>query len=558
MKYTSFLLAFLALPAFAEIPAYQKAGLNSQEAAAHLLSRFSYGPRPGQVEAVVRQGLDNWLEEQLRGLPESDELRARLGKLPALQSSAEVIANTYLSGPELRRMGLEKKLIGAECDLSQPAQRRRLLAMARAQGKKTERDLVRELLAQKVLRASLSENQLSEVMTDFWFNHFNVSRTSNPARVHILSYERDVVRPHSLGGFRGLLGATARHPAMLLYLNNAQSMAPLEAVRLTPGPAALEQARRSRGINENYARELLELHTLGVDGGYSQSDVVEVARILTGWTTLPRGPMGKRLEKWVQQSRQPVHRGDFGFLFVPFLHDSGPKVVLGNRFEAGAGLQEGERLLDLLAYHPSTYRHLAHKLAVRFVSDEPDPALVEDLTAVLSRSRGQTSAALRALLRHPGFWSPQALRAKVKSPLEYCVSSLRASQANLSGSETEIPIWTEKMGQPLYGFSPPTGFPDQASHWVNSGTMVHRINFAFALAGGKIRGLVPPSLPAGNLESLAARLLPGRPLPEALKPVEATLKNEEFFHGLAKQGQELKPEQRVLGVLLSCPEFQRR
>jgi len=552
-------IAFTPLLSWAQEPAYQKAGLTSYQAAAHLLSRMSYGARPGQVEAVVHQGLDRWLEGQLQGRPESAEFTRRLALYQSLELKAPQIQSAYLAGPALRKMAAESGMMIKDQDLQKQVVRRKVLQMARQKGLKTEAELMRELVAQKVTRAVYSENQLQEVMCDFWFNHFNVSRTTAPARSHILSYERDVIRPQALGQFRPLLGATARHPAMLLYLNNAQSMADKEAPSLGAKPRQMMNSKRVMGVNENYARELMELHTLGVDGGYSQKDITEVARVLTGWTTLPRGgPAANRINRWLEQNPQSVERDPYGFIFAPFLHDSGSKKVLGTTFAAGGGVEEGERLLDLLARHPKTSERIARKFAVRFVSDEPDPKLVAELTQVFRGSGGDSKAMLRYLVDSPAFWSQSALRAKVKNPLEYCVSAVRILDGQLPAKESEIPRWVEKMGQSMYACVPPTGYPDRSEQWISSGTLVHRVNYAFALSSQQVRGVRVPNLPQGKLEQTAARLLPGRSLSVALGPVKQTLGNEEFFRGLAKENRTLTQNQKMVGVLLSSPEFQRR
>lgn len=562
----------LTLPALAKTPPYQEAGLNSYQAAAHLLSRFSYGPTPGQIEQVVHQGLDRWLDNQLSGRLDDSVCQKRLKAYPALAMESDKIQETYLAGPQLRRMADEAGMLDKNGEDGK--NRRQIAQFVMMSGVQTERELLRQALAQKVTRCVYSENQLQEVMTDFWFNHFNVSRTTNPARPHILSYERDIIRPNALGDFRTLLGATARHPAMLLYLNNAQSMADAESPKLSSfGMRAFQQRnnKRAMGLNENYARELMELHTLGVDGGYTQKDVTEVARVLTGWTTIPRGPNAGRFQRLMEQYPDQVQKGPYGFLFVPFLHDAGPKTILGSSFPAGQGQSEGDHLLDMLAAHPRTSERIAQKFAVRFIGDEPDPRLVKELAQVFRRSHGSSQAMLRYLFESPAFWSDAAVRAKVKNPLEYTVSSVRILGGELQATETDLPRWVEKMGQTMYGCVPPTGYPDRTEQWISSGTLVHRVNFAFALATGRVRG-VQVKLPPGQLESVAARVLPGRPLDKALGPVRQTMANEQFFttvqpvlpaegEGMKRApsgGLKLNASEKIAGVLLSCPEFQRR
>src|SRR5580693_1331905 len=344
---------------------------------------------------------------------------------------------------------------GGETDPARAQLRDKLVEFGRGHGYRPERELMDQLYAQKVFRAAESQNQLVEVMTDFWFNHFNVSLTNGRIRPYLLSYERDAIRQHALGQVRDLLEATARHPAMLFYLDNAESNAnedartlvpqnfmqaqrpaaagPFGRARCFPPPPPLPPAQRppnaqqqgpkkgARGLNENYARELMELHTPGVDGGYSQKDVIAVARAFTGWTVLPAGPAREGIEKRLERARQlgvPGFHVEGDFLFRPDVHDAGPKTVLGVNLPGGRGIEDGEAVLDLLAEHAATARHLATQVAVRFVSDQPPPALVDRLTAAYLSSGGDTRRMLGALVTSREFWSKASIGAKVKSPFE--------------------------------------------------------------------------------------------------------------------------------------------
>lgn len=591
------LALLLTVPCFAKAP-YEGANLNSYQAAAHMLSRFSYGATPGQVEAVVHQGLDKWLDEQLQMRCDDSVCQQSLRVYPALSMDLKTMDQTYIAAPQLKKMaddaGVTFKNPNAK-EGDPTKDRQALQQFVRQNNLQTERELLRQLIAQKVTRAVYTRNQLQEVMTDFWFNHFNVSRTSNTARPYILSYERDVIRPNALGNFRTLLGSTAKHPAMLLYLNNAQSMAAADAPHLSNFGARQiamngKNKKQAMGLNENYARELMELHTLGVDGGYSQKDVTEVARVLTGWTMYGDRRGGQRMERIMERFPEEVESGSNNFVFLPFLHDSGAKTILGNNFPAGQGMAEGEHLLDLLAADPHTSRRIARKFAVRFISDEPDEATVTQLARVFQSSNGSSQAMLKAIYNSPAFWSQQSLRAKVKNPLEYTVSSVRILGGNLQTPETQLPVWVERMGENMYGCVPPTGYPDRSEQWISSGTLVYRVNFAFALASGKVKGVTVP-LPQGKLEKVAAAVMPGRPLDQALQPVKATLNNSKFFESvrtnlppsdemssggggekvrIKAKGKGMQPDpaanmptrftesQKVAGVLLSCPEFQRR
>jgi uncharacterized protein (DUF1800 family) len=587
---------------------WKEAGLTEREAAAHLLNRFSYGPRPGEIHRVLKMGLERWFERQLAGRQAEPRLEI-LDELPVLRMSASRIARTYPTPGmvlvEARRAGVISGRRGKSAEgeeafdpLDEPDRREMRAAVhrwAREQGYRSQRELVGQLMAQKLWRAAEAENQLTEVMTDFWFNHFNVSLTDNQARGYILSYERDAIRPNSLGGFRDLLGATARHPAMLLYLDNAQSAAPAEAVTLfdrTDRADRLDRAdakrRRPSGLNENYARELLELHTLGVDGGYTQEDVLQVARAFTGWSLMLPGS----------------RRGDL--LFRAGWHDAGEKVVLGRKLPAGRGIEDGEEVLDLLAAHSATARHIARKLAVRFVSDDPPQALVDRLAGVFRTSGGDTRELLRALAASPDFWSRKAVGAKIKSPLELAASALRAGGGRIE-EPRDLLGWIARMGQPLYAYQAPTGFPDRGDAWVNTGSLLHRMNFGLQLAAGRIGGvdldlkaLNGGREPASRDEALkvyAGLLLPGRNLdpvlaqlgpmihdPGLAKKVEAAAPPDDPLTGVMDMdGDSFADEERprgwkrlvssppvprdlhpptpveqVVGVILGSPEFQRR
>ena len=320
---------------------------------------------------------------------------------------------------------------------------------------------VARLEQEKLLRAVYSERQLEEVLVDFWFNHFNVFAGKGAVRNYLAEYERDAIRPYVLGSFRDMLGATARSPAMLFYLDNWLSSA----------RGARGANQRSTGVNENYARELLELHTLGVDGGYTQQDVVNVARAFTGWSMQPR-------------------RGT-GFMFLPARHDRGEKIVLGHTIKAGGGIDDGERVLDIVAAHPSTAKHIATELAIRFVSDTPPPALVNRLAAKFTATRGDLREVMRALLSSAEFLSPEVYRVKVKTPFEFVVSALRATGADV---RVALPLakTLKDMGMQPYFCQPPTGYDDTAAAWVSAGALVSRMNFAVDLSKNAIRGVRVP------------------------------------------------------------------
>lgn len=327
------------------------------------------------------------------------------------------------------------------------------------------RYVILELQQARLLRAVYSQRQLYEVMVDFWTNHFNVFAAKGADRWLVTSYDRDTIRPHALGRFQELLLATAQSPAMLFYLDNWMSVSPDAPVRqLTTNGKPTAR----RGINENYARELLELHTLGVDGGYTQKDVEEVARCFTGWTI-----------------RRP--RGEAEFRFEPRMHDRGEKVVLGTKIPAGGGMEDGVKVIDLLARHSSTARFIATKLVRRFVSDDPPASLVAKAMEAFRQSDGDLKAVVRAIVSAPDFYAPQVLGAKVKKPLEFVASALRAMGAETDASPPLL-RYLARMGEPLFLAQPPTGYPDVGPSWISPDTLLTRMNFAFDLTSNRIPG----------------------------------------------------------------------
>ena len=554
------LLAAALVPGSAvgdELP-WKEAGLTEHEAAAHLLDRLTFGPRPDDVDAVVEMGLEAWMERQLAGDLPDRELERRLAPLETLGLSAEQAAEKFPNPGVLlmqaRQAGVisdetAQSILSGDRDRRDPDMRRQLIEYARQKGYGAQRQLLGELMVNKLLRATYSENQLQEVLTDFWFNHFNVSLTDNQSRVYIPSYEQDAIRPHVLGDFREMLGATAKNPAMLLYLDNAQSTADEGSpttmerqMRDRYGNRArrgMERHRerqqrrpnRSTGLNENYARELLELHTLGVDGGYTQDDVIDVARAFTGWSVVPpsmvREMENVRLERAMSAGVGFEREGSF--LFRADAHDEGKKTILGKSFPAGRGIEEGEAVLDLVSEHPSTADHIARKLAVRFVSDEPPAELVERLSKVFRRTDGDLHAMMETLVESPEFWSTEARRQKIKSPFELATSALRALDAEIR-EPRETVDWIQRMGQPLYAYQAPTGYPDRADFWVNTGSLLNRMNFGLELATGRVRGVEidlaalngnrEPESSLDALETYAALLMPERDLESTIAQLE--------------------------------------
>jgi uncharacterized protein (DUF1800 family) len=343
-----------------------------------------------------------------------------------------------------------------------PPELRRRLEMAAGPAQVVARDLTES----KVLRAVYSNRQLDEVLADFWFNHFNVFMDKGADRYLVTEYERDSIRPHVLGKFRDLLEATAKSPAMLFYLDNWQSVDPNAPQARRPGANTKQQRR---GLNENYGRELMELHTLGVDGGYTQKDVTEVARCFTGWTIY-----------------QPQRGGKF--VFNPRLHDGGEKVVLGVRIPAGGGIHDGEKVLDIVAHHPSTAHFISKKLAMRFVADDPPESLVAHMAQTFAKTDGDIRAVLETMLDSKEFWSEGAYRTKVKSPLEMVASAVRAVNGDVDFAAPLVNQLTQ-LGEPLYRKVEPTGYSNSSKEWLNSAGLVARMNFALQLADNKVPGV---------------------------------------------------------------------
>ncbi len=432
----------------------------------------------------------------------------------------------------------------AQDDQTQAEQRERrqkIAALYQEYGLRPAGQIVPEIAANRILRAVYSERQLQEVMVDFWQNHFNVFSGKAAVRWYIPSYERDVLRKNALGNFRDLLVGTAEHPAMLFFLDNYESVSPnvnmpdnaaarrqqqvfrnnrriqspaqqlrrelygIDNARLNPGmnqvgslPKPTPQKRPQRGINENYARELMELHTLGVDGGYTQKDIIEVAKCFTGWTIAdPRGyrrsaagmiegTEDRRLARLQKQQGVPDDVDSGEFYFNPRWHEGGPKTVLGQTINEG-GVKDGLKVLDILVNSPATAHFIAKKLAVKFVSDTPSEGLVSRVADAFHNSRGDIKTTLKALFSDKEFFAPENFRAKIKTPFELAISSIRAIGANTTGGPQMLAM-LNKMGEVPYGYQAPTGYPDMAEDWVNTGALLERMNFAIAVASNRIPG----------------------------------------------------------------------
>ncbi len=538
-----------------------RAPLTTREKAIHVLNRLGFGPRPGDVEKVLRVGVQSWIEQQLHPESVSDQVtQAKLSDLSTLSmSTADLFEKIERPLREARR---ERRDLAKKEGARGGAEGRDLdFEKMRTQipPEKRPRRVVEELSVSRVLRAAYSDRQLNEVMVDFWMNHFNVFAAKGLDRVFVTSFERDTIRPNIWGRFEDLLMATAKSPAMLFYLDNAQSTAD-ESNR--PRPAKREIWRRdligtmlgdrpaqknaSKGLNENYARELMELHTLGVDGGYTQKDVTELARVLTGWSIDRRGG-------------EPG-----GFLFRPAVHDIGEKTILGHRFSPGGRIEEGEKMIHILALHPSTAQYISRKLCQRLVADDPPKEFVDRVARKFLSTGGDLRQTVRAILESPEFFDPKFYRAKVKSPFEYVVSAVRAAGGETNG---RMPIVRAiaQMGEPLYLCQPPTGYSDAAPAWVNTGALVARLNFALDLAANKLPGtqidltrLVKPEEAADPKKSVEA-------LSRALTGGDLTLETrqtiERWLEGHTSPAEDASANTRltlVAGLILGSPEFQRQ
>ena len=416
---------------------------STQAEALHAVNRISFGPAPGEVARVMQIGVDHYIEEQLN--PERLALPAQLSQ------QLDSLTTTRLSQDDL---------------INQYREAQRAARADSEAGKEQRREMVQNLTLQageaRLIRALQSPRQLEEVMVDFWFNHFNVFSGKGLDRVLVESYEREAIRPHAMGRFRDLLGATARHPAMLFYLDNWLSVAPgYRPPYRTPTPV------KTGGLNENYARELMELHTLGVDGGYNQTDVTELARMLTGWTINPRRGSGGSV-----------------FYFDGSRHDTGTKNWLG-RTVGDRGQAEGEWALDLLAAAPATAHHISYQLAQYFVSDTPPVALVDRLARRFQETGGDIRSVLRTLFTSPEFRDPNVYNLKFKAPYRYLLSSVRASGLPVTNVRPLLAT-ANQLGMPLYGCQTPDGYKNTEEAWLNPDAITRRVNFAVAFASGKL------------------------------------------------------------------------
>ncbi|NQV75627.1 MAG: DUF1800 domain-containing protein [Bacteroidetes bacterium] len=620
---------------------YKKVGLTDRQAAAHLLNRFTFGARPGDIDEVLNIGLEKWFIEQLAAKQNDDELNKMLSSYDAINLSNSEVIKLFPKNAQVLRLAIRDGVINKDSvKLSDMKKyREQLGAYMRDKGYRPQAELFRQLVNQKIVRAAYSTNQMQEILTDFWFNHFNVSVTKNISAEYIPAYERDVIRPNVYGKFEDLLLATAKSPAMLFFLDNFSSAGPAESMsnpvneKMRKQLAAefksqmadtsslkaktlnkIQQNRKNQGLNENYAREVMELHTLGVDGGYTQLDVTQAARVLTGWTVAPMenaygAPVKNMIEKIGEENlkkRGFIFEGDF--LFAANRHDQGEKMVLGQVFPANGGYEEGNQLLSMLAKHLSTAKFISRKIAVRFVNDNPSEVLIAKMTATFKEKNGNISEVLTTMVSSPEFWTAEALREKTKSPFELVISAVRSMNAEIK-QPFQLNTWITRMGQKMYYYQAPTGFPDNGYYWINTGSLLSRMNFGLALASQRIPGIKfdllalnknrePESseaalityskliMPERDLDQTIARLSPMLNDPELLKKVEAAaLKNEvpQPMQTMVNEDAQMRNEvmsntplknkpksldtnalsansmlEQVVGVILGSPEFQRK
>jgi uncharacterized protein (DUF1800 family) len=498
------------------------APLSAEQQAVHVLNRVAFGPAPGDIERVTQMGVQRYLESQLNPstLAYPPALAERLRTLDnANRSAGEVVAEFAL----LRKQARNEE---------EGAKQKRRAGIA---------SIARDTAEARVLRAIESPRQLEEVMVDFWFNHFNVFAGKGVDRALIASYERDAIRPYVFGSFRDLLGATAKHPAMLYYLDNYLST----SAGYTPGGrgrlAQNAPKAKARGLNENYARELMELHTLGVDGGYSQKDVTELARMLTGWTF----------------DQRALVRENQTFRFDPKRHDHGVKTWLG-REVADQGQAEGEMALDVLARHPATAHHLSYQLAQYFVQDNPPPALVERMARTYLDTKGDIRSVLRTLFASAEFMAPQAVGAKFKTPYQFVISAARASAAPVANIAPLLGTMNQ-LGMPLYGCQTPDGYKNTQDAWLNPDALARRITFATALAGGRLQ-LASVRAPAA-MPGMMGAAAPAS-APQAAVALLDAAQLQSTLGGAISERTRLavagSPENLRAAMLLGSPDFMQR
>jgi uncharacterized protein (DUF1800 family) len=567
--------------------------LTADEAIMHALNRLAYGPRPGDVDHIRKLGLEKWVDQQLH--PDSIDdsaLEQRLQRYPTLNLPAKKLIQDYPQpGQVVKKEGITKEQYEEQMKEKRREAESRVIVTGNENLDKAQQQLaklqgpgriVAELSMAKVDRAIYSNRQLEAVMEDFWFNHFNVFAQKAEDKWLLPSYVRDTIRPRTLGKFEDLLMATAKSPAMLIYLDNFDSADPAAVRRMEaekamrraryggafaggeaptpgtfPGPvtstsapganAAAPAKKQERGLNENYGREVMELHTVGVDGGYTQQDVVQMAECLTGWTV-----------------RTP--RKDPEFFFDDRIHAQGKKLVMGRTFNYG-GEKDGEEALKMLANHPNTAKFISMELARHFVSDNPPQALVERMAEEFSATQGDIRSVLRTMIYSPEFWSKETYRAKVKTPYELVASTARALNAEVT---ITLPTaqWVGRMGEPLFLCQTPNGYSDKAETWVNTGALLNRLNFALSFATDKVAGA---TVDLKSVLGVEAAKDPNATLAQAIDDflgnqiseqtrttLKARLNDPQILQASLDDPVKQVNEGLIAGLVLGAPEFQRR
>ncbi len=651
-KITAFLMVLaICAPVFAfGTDGQTKKGkaLTEDQKILHVLNRLGFGARPGEVERVKAMGLQKYIEQQLDPNSITDSIAdLKVKNLEIFNmTTAEVFAKYPNPGALLRQLEGGRNNQANNANNNQNADRQttekdRQERQAKLRDYYKEYDLrpANQLLPQitsnRVLRAVYSEKQLQEVMVDFWQNHFNVYAGKAAVRWYIPSYERDVLRKNALGNFKDLVIGTAQHPAMLFYLDNFESMSPnannnngnnrlqkmlqngqlnqrqRERIKQQRGLTDEQldqrlkqmqtQQKRQRGINENYARELMELHTLGVDGGYTQADIIEVAKAFTGWTIAdPRGyrkaaaneikgAENKQLNRLQKQAGVPDDIESGEFYFNKNWHEDGTKTVLGQKVNEG-GINDGLKVIDILVSQPATAKFIARKLAVKFVSDNPSEELVGRVAKAFQDSKGDIKTTLKALFTDKEFYAPENYRAKIKTPFELAVSAIRTIGADTNSSGAILAM-LNKLGEVPYGYQAPTGYPDTAEDWVNAGALLERLNFAVALASNQIPGtkanlkIFEASSKSAILDKTIAVVLDNeispntkamllkqieQPLPDVKSPDEVeddlempNMRPQQQGGRMNRQARLLAPSGnpevfKVVSLVLGTPEFQRQ
>ena len=564
------------VPVAAQKPTKTRA-LSEDQRIIHVLNRLGFGARPGDVERVKATGLENYINQQLNPEKITDTVAEnKIKDLTVLNMTTAELYEKYPQPGQLLRQLQQRGVLPADLaearedrakggansssaemprneSMTPPQQppanplenekyRKVIEEYYRENGLQRPQRIIAELQASRILRAVYSERQLQEVMVDFWTNHFNIFANKGADRWLLPAYDRDTIRPHAMSKFSTLLQATAQSPAMLFYLDNFQSVSPNAMQR----PRAQQQRR---GINENYARELMELHTLGVDGGYTQKDVQEVARCFTGWTIFqPRGGVAAANAILGEAGR----RNAGTFFFNARVHDDGEKTVLGHKIPSGGGIKDGLAVLDILSRHPSTAKFIATKLVRHFVADDPPKSLVDRVAATFTKTDGDIRESLKTIFLSKEFNSTEAYRVKIKRPFELVVSAIRTLGAETNGGPGTHQ-WIARMGEPLFGFQTPNGYSDAAESWVNTGGLLERMNFGLALAGNRVQGTRVDLSRFTNGDKSQAKVMD-----ESLKTILAGEISATTRETILKQLDQADPVTKVVGLILGTPEFQRQ